>query len=100
MTVKVDFITHEEATIRSFMCGPKYADYYLHEVLADGDAEEIQQLQSWYNEAKSRTASMGYWSSLVDNAEQTARDGKNLDVVIALMNRELDILKAAVPAGA
>lgn len=91
-------ITHDEATIRSFVRDPDFADYYLNEVLADGDAEEIQQVQNWYDAAKSRTSSMGYWASLVDNAEKTAKDGKNLDIVIALVSRALNILKAAVPA--
>ena len=54
-------------------------------------------MQGWYDEAKSRTASMGYWASLVANAEK-AKDGKDLDTVIALVSRALDILKAAVPA--
>ena len=78
---------------------PKNADYYLREVLADGNTEEIKKVQGWWcDEAKSRIASMGYWSSLLDNVEQTASDGKNLDIVIALMPFALKILKAAVPA--
>ena len=94
----VDTISHDEATIRSFMRDPEYANYYLQTVLADGDAEEIRKVQDWYDEAKSRTATMGYWGSLVDNAEKAARDGKNLETVIGLVSHALDILKAAVPA--
>ena len=100
MAVKVSFVTHKEAMIQHFMEDREFADYYLHEVLTDGDTDEIQQVQGWYDEAKSRTANMSYWASLVDNAEKTAKDGKNLDTVIAVVSRALDILKAAVPAGA
>ena len=94
-----DCISHEEAVIQHFMEDPELAEIMLQDAIADGDINEVQKIQYRINEAKSRTASMGYWGSLVDNAEQTASDGKNLDIVIALMNRALDILKAAVPAG-
>ena len=93
-------ISHDEATIRSFVRDPEYAEYYLQAVLADGDAEEIAEVQCWYDEAKARRQNLGYWSTVVDNAEKTAREGQNLDVVIALMTRALGILKSAVPVGA
>ena len=94
----VDTISHEEAVIQHFIEDKEFADLYLQTVLADGDAEEIREVQGWYDEAKSRTATMGYWGSVVDNAEKTARDGKNLETVIGLVSHALDILKAAVPA--
>ena len=40
---------------------------------------EVQRIQRRINEAKSRIASMSYWASLVDNAEKTAKDGKNAE---------------------
>ena len=96
----VDTISHEEAVIQHFIEDKEFADLYLQTVLADGDAEEIRKVQDWYGEAKSRTATMGYWGSLVNNAEKTAKDGKNLETVIGLVSHALDILKAAAPAGA
>ena len=42
MTVKAGFTTHRETMIQHVMEDREFADYYLHEVLADGDAEEIQ----------------------------------------------------------
>ena len=50
----IDHITHDEATIRSFIRDPEYADYYLQAVIADGDSEKIAETQAWYNEAKLR----------------------------------------------
>ena len=47
-------ISHDEATIRSFMRDPEFAEYYLNAVLEDGDADEIAQVQAWYDEAKAR----------------------------------------------
>ena len=94
------FVSHEEAVIRHFIEDPELAEIMLQDAIADGDTDEVKKIQRRINEAKSRTASMGYWGSLVDNAEKTAREGKNLDTVIALVSRALDILKAAMPAGA
>ena len=48
-------ITHDEATIRSFMRDPEYADYYLQNVIADGDPDEISEVQAWFDEAKARS---------------------------------------------
>ena len=96
----VDYVKHNEAVIQHFAEDPEYADLYLRTVIEDGDEAEIQEVRSWYNESKTRAASMSYWSSLIDNAEQTARDGQNLDAVIELVTRALGILKAAVPANA
>ena len=39
---------------------------------------------------------MAYWGSLVDNAERTAENGKNLHVIIGLVKTALDILENAV----
>ena len=96
----IDTIPHDEAVIQHFIEDPEFADLYLNTVLADGDDYEIQRVQSWYDEAKARTQKLGYWLTVVDNAEKTAKDGKNLEAVISLMTRALGILKAAVPASA
>ena len=53
--MKVEYISHEEATIRHFIEDPDFADYVMSEVIADGDEEEILRFQNWYNEAKART---------------------------------------------
>ena len=52
--MKVGYITHEEATIRSFMRNPEYAEHLLSVVVADGDEEEIAYFQNLYDEAKMR----------------------------------------------
>ena len=56
--MSIGYITHEEATIRSFMRDPEFADYYLQTVLADDDEKEIQRVQYWYDEAKARMYGM------------------------------------------
>ena len=96
----VDYVKHNEAVIQHFAEDPEYADLYLRTVIEDGDEAEIQEVRSWYNESKTRAASMSYWSSLIDNAEQTARNGQNIETVIGLLTRAIGILKAAVPANA
>ena len=48
-------ITHDEAMINNFINEPDYADFYLSEVLKDGDDYEIQRVRYWYDEAKTRT---------------------------------------------
>ena len=100
MTVEVGFIKHEEAIIQHFVEDTEFADLYLQAALDDGDEKEIQEVQYWYDEAKRRAASSSYWSSLIENAERTARDGQNIDTVISLVTRALGILKSAVPANA
>ena len=40
--------------------------------------------------------SMAYWGSLVDNAERTAENGKNLEVIVSLVKTALNILENAV----
>ena len=42
------------------------------------------------------TPSMAYWGTLVDNAEKTAEDGKNLELIINLVSTALRILKSAL----
>lgn len=39
--------------------------------------------------------SMAYWGSLVDNAEKTAENGKNLHIIIGLVKTALNILETA-----
>lgn len=95
-----DYITHDEATIQSFMRDPEFADYYLQTVIHDGDAEEISEVQKWYNEAKARKTAADYWKNLISNAEITAKSGYNLENTINLVSKALLILKAAIPAGA
>lgn len=89
-------ISHDKATIRSFVRDPEYADYYLKSVIADGDEDEIRNVQAWYDEAKSRA----YWNALIQNAENTAKNGKNIQDVIQTVKEALNILIASVPASA
>lgn len=87
-------IDHEEATIRSYMRDPEFAEYMLQEAIVEGDTAEEQKIRRRINEAKSRK----YWSEIVSNAEQTAKNGYNLEATISLVDRALAILKGAVPA--
>ena len=47
-------IDHDEATIRSFVRNPEYAEHLLKEVIKDGDEKEIAYFQKLYDEAKAR----------------------------------------------
>ena len=47
-------------------------------------------------EIQNSIPSMAYWGSLVDNAEKTAENGRNLDVIIGLVKTALNILEAAI----
>lgn len=93
----VSCVSHEEAVIQHFVEDPELAEMMLQDAITEGDLNEVQKIQRRIDAAKSR---MGYWGSVVDNAEKTARDGKNLEAVISLVTRALDILKAAELAGA
>ena len=55
-------VDHDEATIRSFVRNPDFAEYYLQTVLTDGDEHEILRVKSWYEEAKRRA----YWDKLAE----------------------------------
>ena len=39
--------------------------------------------------------SMGYWGTLLDNAEKAAEIGKNLDLIIPILNKALLIIETA-----
>ena len=47
-------------------------------------------------EIQNSVPSMAYWGSLVDNAEKTAENGKNIDVIIGLVKTALNILETAI----
>ena len=47
-------VTHEEASIQSFMRNPDFAELVLREALADGDVREIRRVKGWVEEAKAR----------------------------------------------
>ena len=90
-------ITHEEATIRSFIRDPEYADFYLQAVIADGDPNEIVETQAWYNEAKARTQEARYWDSLLGHAQKTAQNGYNVEAVLHALNEAIGIIKDDAP---
>ena len=50
-------IDHEEATIRSYMRDPEFAEYMLHMAIAEGDIAEAQKIQRRMLEAWKRTDS-------------------------------------------
>ena len=50
-------------------------------------------------EIQNSVPSMAYWGSLVDNAERTAENGKNLQVIISLVKTALEILETAINSG-
>ena len=47
-------------------------------------------------EIKNSVPSMAYWGSLVDNAEKTAENGKNITVIINLVKTALNILESSI----
>ena len=89
-----DTIPHEEAVIQHFMEDPELAQIMLHDAITEGDTVEEQKIRRRINEAKSRQ----YWSEIVSKAEQTAKNGYNLEATINLVDRALAILKGAVTA--
>ena len=44
---------------------------------------------------KHKRSEMKYWEQLITNAEKIAKDSKHLDIVIAIMNQAIEILKDA-----
>ena len=88
-------ISHDEAMIRYLMLDPDWADIMFKDAIHDGNNYEIQQVQGWYDEAKARNQKLKYWGSVVDNAEKTAKEGKNLDVIINLVKKALKTLEVA-----
>ena len=89
-------ISHEEATIRSYIRDPAFAEFMLQDAINDGDISEIRKIQRRIDEAKSRS----YWNALIQNAERTAKNGNNIQNVIQTVKKALNILSAAVPASA
>ena len=89
-------VTHEEAVAQHFIEDPKLAQIMFQGAIEESDLNEARKIQRRINEAKSRA----YWATLLSHAEETAHNSNNLEPIIALMTRALDILKAAVPAGA
>ena len=87
-------ISHDEAMIRHLMLDFDLAENMLDD--AYGNKEATRKVKYYIKEAKRRTRQIKYWNSLVNNAEQTAQSGYNLDNVIALVSKALGILKAAV----
>lgn len=53
--MEIGYITHEEATIQSFMRDPEFAEYALNDAIAEGDIEEIRTVWRRMNEAKTRS---------------------------------------------
>lgn len=90
------YISHEEAMIKHFAEDPELAQIMLQDAINEGDISEIRLIQKRINEAKSRS----YWAALIQNAEHTAKNGKNIKDVIQTLKEALDILNAAVPASA
>ena len=88
-----DTISHEEATIQSYMRDPAFAEFMLQDAIAEGDTQEAEKIQRRINEAKARTAKLGYWGSVVDNAEKTVEAGENSEIIISLVSKALAILQ-------
>ncbi len=93
-------IPHDEATIRSFIRDPEFAEYYLNSVIADGDEEEIREVQAWYDEAKIRSKnvapSLSYWNSVATNAKLAVQDGHDLNKILSFLNEAVGTVKAAM----
>ena len=48
------------------------------------------------HQKRKNTSNMTFWNALISNAEKAARDGQNIDTIVQIVNRALDILRAAV----
>ena len=53
--MKIGYETLDDVMVRQFTEDPEFADFYLSEILKDGDDYEIQRVRYWYDEAKART---------------------------------------------
>ena len=51
-------VDHEEATIQSFVRDPDFADFYLKDIIADGNIHEIRRAKRRVEEAKARRAQL------------------------------------------
>ena len=93
-------IDHEEATIRSYMRDPEFAEYMLQDAITEGDIIEAQKIQKRMNEAKARTRltspNLSYWDSVVSNAKLAVQDGRNLGQILSLLNDAVGTVKAAM----
>ena len=49
-------VDHEEATIQSFVRDPEFAEFYLKDVIADGNIHEIRRAKRRVEEARARRA--------------------------------------------
>ena len=94
------YITHEEATIKSFMKDPEYAEYLISEVRKDGDEDEITYFQTLYDEAQARrkkaTPDMSYWDNLNENVKIAVKNGLNLRQILSRLNDAVRTVKAAM----
>ena len=54
--MKISTISHEEATIQMFMEDPEFAEFFLKDIIADGNIHEIREVKGWVDEAKARRA--------------------------------------------
>ena len=54
----ISTISNKEATIRSFMRDPEFAEYFLKDIIADGDFNEIRRVRGWVEEARARAREM------------------------------------------
>ena len=93
-------IDHEEATIRSYMRDPEFAEYMLNDAIAEGDIVEIRKIQKRINEAKARlqknSHSLSFWDTLVENVKTAIQDGDNLRLILSRLNEATQTVKAAM----
>lgn len=102
-TVRKILPTRERATdTLGAMSGVSRKTYEHATAVLDEAPEEIIQaaregtisIHRAYTAIKPPKSQKTYWDSLIRHAEKTAREGKNIDAVISLLNQALDILKA------
>lgn len=98
--MKISTIEHNEAVITHFAEDPDFAELYLQTVINDGNEEEIAEVQSWINEAKSRsknaTPEMNYWDALNEHVKIAVKSGLNLGKILARLNEAVSTVKAAM----
>ena len=90
------YVTHDEAMIKNFINEPDYANFYLSEVLKDGDDYEIQRVRYWYDEAQKRIQAQTYWDGVLDNARNAVKKGQNLSEIYSRLVEAANTVKAAM----
>lgn len=94
-----DMINIHENTIRKWEKGISYPNAAELKTIAEAlhtTTDALYDDNSSSTFIKNSVPSMAYWGSLVDNAEKTAENRKNITVIINLVKTALNILESSI----